>query len=167
MTDRTSLFGLFLRDGQPDESDATMRTAKQRAAELKKLAALQDKDVDTSDIPEITDWTGMEVGRFYRPVKKQITLRIDADVLAWFKSRGAGYQSEINKVLRGHMSNNLHARAKKRIGSHYRALSGESCPVSGVWSVEEMPSQTISVAKGNRMPPFAGRVVVWVRKKAA
>ena len=55
---------------------------------MKNLAALPDTAIDTSDIPEITDWSGAEIGKFYRPVKQQVTLRIDADVLEWFKSRG-------------------------------------------------------------------------------
>ena len=45
------------------------------------------KDIDTSDIPEIADWSGAVFGKFYRPAKQQVTLRIDADVLAWFKSQ--------------------------------------------------------------------------------
>lgn len=75
----------------------------QRARELERLAAIPDSDIDTSDIPEVTDWRGAEVGRFYRPVKKQVTLRIDADVLDWFKAQGGKYQSEINRVLRSHV----------------------------------------------------------------
>ena len=64
---------------------------------------MPDKDIDTSDIPEITDWSGSEIGKFYRPVTQQVTLRIDADVLAWFKSKGDKYQTAVNKALREHM----------------------------------------------------------------
>ena len=49
------------------------------------------------------DWDGAVRGRFYRPVKKAISLRLDADVLAWFKTRGEKYQSKINEVLREYM----------------------------------------------------------------
>lgn len=80
-----------------------MRTAKQRSEELKRLAAKPDKGIDTSDIPEITDWSGAEIGKFYRPVKQQVTLRIDADVLDWFKGQGEKYQTAVNKALREHM----------------------------------------------------------------
>jgi uncharacterized protein (DUF4415 family) len=45
------------------------------------------------------DWMA-EVGKLYRPIKKAITLRVDADVLAWFKKQGPGYQTRINRVLR-------------------------------------------------------------------
>jgi len=68
--------------------------------EIDRLAALPDDAIDTSDIPEITDWSGAERGRFYRPVKQQVTLRIDADILAWFRAQGGKYQSQINSVLR-------------------------------------------------------------------
>jgi len=43
------------------------------------------------------------VGRFYRPLKQQISLRVDADVLAWFRSRGKKYQTYMNAVLRREM----------------------------------------------------------------
>ena len=74
--------------------------------ELLALDELADEDIDLSDIPEITDWTGAVRGKFYRPVKQQITLRIDADVIAWFKSQapeGRGYQTNINLALREHV----------------------------------------------------------------
>ena len=44
-----------------------------------------------------------EVGRLYKPIKRPITLRLDADVLAWFKKQGRGYQTRINRALRGVM----------------------------------------------------------------
>ena len=79
------------------------KSDKALALELKRLAAMRDDDIDLSDIPERTDWTGAVVGKFYRPVKQQVTLRIDADVLAWFKSKGDKYQTAVNKALREHM----------------------------------------------------------------
>lgn len=75
------------------------RTEKQRA-EIRKLRELREEDLDLSDIPEVRDWSGGVVGRFYRPIKKQVTLRIDADVLAWLKAQGKGYQTRINGILR-------------------------------------------------------------------
>ncbi len=62
--------------------------------------------MDTSDIPEAVNWPDAQRGLFYRRVKKQITLRLDADVLAWFKRNAPGwrgYQTEINRVLRQHV----------------------------------------------------------------
>lgn len=83
-------------------------TAAQRA-ELKALAALPDERINTRDIPEVRDWSGAKRGLFYRPVKQQLTLRIDADVVAWFKGRARGgkrYQTNINHALREHMERN-------------------------------------------------------------
>ena len=78
---------------------------KEQKAEIKALASLPDEKIDTTDIPEILDWSGAKRGLLYRPVKQQITLRLDADVVAWFRANapgGRGYQTEINRVLREH-----------------------------------------------------------------
>ena len=70
--------------------------------DLKRLAAMPDAEIDTSDIPELTDTQLAEMKRaeHFRPVKKQITARLDADVLAWLKAGGKGYQSRMNAILR-------------------------------------------------------------------
>ena len=81
--------------------------------QLLALDELADEDIDFSDIPEITDWTGAVRGKFYRPVKQQITLRIDADVIAWFKSQtpeGRGYQTNINQALREHVRRSVRSQ---------------------------------------------------------
>lgn len=74
--------------------------------ELKALEKLPDDQIDTSDIPEITDaeWKNMRVGMFYRPVKTSVTIRLDSDLLAWFKAKGRGYQTAINRALREYVS---------------------------------------------------------------
>lgn len=74
---------------------------------LKQLAAMPDDQIDASDIPELTDAQLAEMKRpeHFRPVKKQITARVDADVLAWLKSQGKGYQSRMNAILRQAMLN--------------------------------------------------------------
>ena len=72
-------------------------------AELDVLAALPEEQIDTREMPEIRDWSGARRGALYRPVKQQITLRIDADVIEWFKAQtrsGEGYQTNINRALR-------------------------------------------------------------------
>ncbi len=72
-------------------------------AELTSLAALPDNAIDASEAPEILDWSGARRGLFDRPVKQQLTLRLDADVVAWFEARspsGEGYQTRINRALR-------------------------------------------------------------------
>ncbi len=79
-------------------------TAKQ-AAELRALAKFAEADIDTTSTPEVRDWRGAKRGVFFRPVKQQLTLRLDADVVAWFKERagGKGYQTVINEALRAHV----------------------------------------------------------------
>jgi uncharacterized protein (DUF4415 family) len=73
--------------------------------EIRKLAAMPDSEIETSDIPELTEEQLKSAvrGRFYRPVKQQITARLDSDVLHWLKSQGKGYQSRMNEILRREM----------------------------------------------------------------
>ena len=82
---------------------ASRRLTPAQMAELKLLADLPDDAIDTSDAPELLDWSDAKRGMFYRPIKQQLTLRLDADVLAWFKSHTTadeGYQTRINRTLR-------------------------------------------------------------------
>ena len=80
---------------------------EQQKADLERLRNMPDEEIDTSDAPEILDWSNAKRGMFYRPVKRQITLRLDADVVSWFKEHagedGRGYQTEINRALREHV----------------------------------------------------------------
>ena len=74
--------------------------------QIRALEALPEDQVDTTGAPEILDWSDARRGVFYRPVKQQITLRIDADIIAWFKASardGRGYQADINGALRKHV----------------------------------------------------------------
>jgi uncharacterized protein (DUF4415 family) len=66
------------------------------------LATLPDDKIDTSDIPELPPeaWKDAVRGRFYRPVKQPISMRLDADVVPWLKKRGKGYQTRVNSILR-------------------------------------------------------------------
>ena len=84
----------------------TDRLTEDQQAEIGALEDTPDERIDTSDIPEVLDWSEAKRGMFYRPVKQQITLRLDADVVAWFKQRargGRGYQTDINHALREHV----------------------------------------------------------------
>jgi uncharacterized protein (DUF4415 family) len=79
------------------------KLTKTQAKDIANLRKMKDEDIDLSDIPEITDWSNAVVGRFYRPVKQSLTIRLDADVIAWLKSQGSGYQTRINSLLRNAM----------------------------------------------------------------
>lgn len=79
------------------------KASKSRNRGLAALKRVRDDAIDTSDIPEVADWSNAVIGKFYRPIKKPLTIRLDADVLAWLKSQGRGYQTRINAILRGAM----------------------------------------------------------------
>ena len=69
--------------------------------ELQKLAARPDREIDLTDIPEVQEIpSDAVIGKFYRPKKTTVTIRLDADVVAWIKSSGEGYQTRINAYLR-------------------------------------------------------------------
>lgn len=85
-----------------------MAISKEQRQRLERLAAAPETNIDTTDIPEVKDWSGAVRGGLYRPRKEVITIRLDADVLAWFKNHAGesrGYQSDINKALREHVAN--------------------------------------------------------------
>jgi uncharacterized protein (DUF4415 family) len=75
--------------------------------DFKRLSKMKDSDIDLSDNPEITptQFAKAVVRKGLKPVpkKSQITLRIDSDVLEWFKESGRGYHTRINMLLRAYM----------------------------------------------------------------
>jgi uncharacterized protein (DUF4415 family) len=92
------------------QKGASKRLTPEQRAELTSLAALRDEAIDTADALELLDWSGAKRGLFYRPVKQQLTLRLDADVVAWFKSQTTsdeGYQTRINRALREYVQGQL------------------------------------------------------------
>lgn len=87
----------------------TGNLSKKQLAELKTLQGMADAEIDYTDIPPSTpnEWQGAGVGQFYKPIKQQLTLRIDSDVVAWLKTQGKGYQTRINALLRQAMLNEV------------------------------------------------------------
>ena len=73
---------------------------KEQKRDIAAIAAKKDADIDFSDVPAVVDWSGAEIGKFYRPRKKPVTMRLDADVLEWLKAYGKGYQTKANLLLR-------------------------------------------------------------------
>ena len=71
----------------------------------RELRELKKRKINFSDedAPEISDWSEAVVGKFYRPIKKQITIRVDADVLDWFKHHTKKYQTLMNIACRDYM----------------------------------------------------------------
>ena len=83
------------------------RLSAEKRKKLEKLAARPDQEIDLSDIPEIREIpSDYVIGKFYRPKKETVTIRLDADVLAWLKASGSGYQTRINNFLRLLMQRN-------------------------------------------------------------
>src|SRR5262249_23207687 len=104
--------------GRPMKKGISKRLTPDQRAELKSLAALRDDAIDTSDAPELLDWSGAKRGLFYRPVKQQLTLRLDSDVVAWFKSHtrsGEGYQTRINRALREYVHGQATRARRSRV----------------------------------------------------
>jgi uncharacterized protein (DUF4415 family) len=88
-------------------------TARQKR-EPAKLAAKPDMEIDSSGSPPLREkfWKNAVRNPFYRPVKEQVTLRIDADILAWLRQQGKGYQSRLNSLLRSAMLERLRDKEK-------------------------------------------------------
>ena len=90
----------------------TTLTAKKRK-DLVRLAKMPDHRIDLSDIPEIKKLpSDALMGKFYRPRKTSVTIRLDADVLAWLKATGEGYQTRVNTYLRRLMQRNARQPGK-------------------------------------------------------
>jgi uncharacterized protein (DUF4415 family) len=94
----------------------SMDDYKPSSREIRRMAALAarpDSEIDLSDIPELGGdaWKHPRPNPFYRPVKKQLTVRLDADVIAWLRKQGKGYQTRLNGLLRAAM---LREAAPKR-----------------------------------------------------
>src|SRR5947199_3792920 len=79
------------------------KLTKEQKRDIRAIAAKRDQDIDFSDVPPILDWSGAEIGKFYRPKKKPVTMRLDSDVIAWLKADGRGYQTKANWLLRNAM----------------------------------------------------------------
>jgi uncharacterized protein (DUF4415 family) len=77
---------------------------KDRKSQIAAIAAKKDRDIDLSEMPEVLDWSGAEIGKFYRPPKQPVTMRLDTDIIDWLKSYGRGYQTRVNLLLRHAMA---------------------------------------------------------------
>lgn len=83
------------------------KLSNEKRKALAALAKLPDEQIDFSDIPEVRELPSDRViGKYYRPRKTAVTIRLDSDVLAWLKAPGEGYQTRINDYLRERMRRN-------------------------------------------------------------
>ena len=79
------------------------KLTREQKRDIRAIAAKRDEDIDFSDASPLLDWSGAEIGKFYRPKKKPVTMRLDSDVIAWLKADGRGYQTKANWLLRDAM----------------------------------------------------------------
>ena len=93
-------------------SNSSLAAAGKRR--LEKLSLRPDDEIDTSDIPELNEkfWQNAVRNPFYRPVKQQLTLRLDADIIAWLRRQGRGYQTRANALLREAMLGDLKPKGR-------------------------------------------------------
>lgn len=78
-------------------------TTKESRTDWRKLATQPDDRIDTSDIPELGEDFFRTAGVRLPKGKQLVSLRLDRDVLDWFKRQGKGYQTKINAVLRAYV----------------------------------------------------------------
>ncbi|MGA3087376.1 MAG: BrnA antitoxin family protein [Terriglobales bacterium] len=86
------------------------KLTKEQQRQAAVIAAKPDADADFSDAREVVDWRGAEIGKFYRPPKKPLTMRLDTDIIQWLKGYGRGYQTRVNARLRHAMNSRWGAR---------------------------------------------------------
>jgi len=82
-------------------------TPKKSRTDWKRIEKMKDKEIDLSEIPEL-DSEFFSEAVLWPGRKRQITLRIDPDVLAFFRKHGKGYQTNINAVLRKYVEAQKH-----------------------------------------------------------
>ena len=94
------------------------KTKNDSLDEIRALKRMKDREIDTTDIPPVLDWSKAVAGKFYRPTQKPLTIRLDADVLAWLKGQGPGYQTRVNALLRRSMERSASERFVVRISDY-------------------------------------------------
>jgi uncharacterized protein (DUF4415 family) len=94
------------------------KLTKEQKRDIRAIAAKREQDIDFSDVRPVLDWSGAEIGKFYRPKKTPVTMRLDSDVIAWLKADGRGYQTKANWLLRHAMTH--FGRAKNLAGPESR-----------------------------------------------
>ncbi len=87
-----------------------LTTLEKSQTDWKRVDAMESKDIDFSDVPEVSTemFARAVVRRGLKSVRRktQVTLRVDAEVLEWYKAQGTGYQTKMNALLRAYMEAN-------------------------------------------------------------
>ena len=100
---------------------------KSQKRDIRAITAKKDRDIDFSDSPPVLDWSAAIVGKFYRPTKKPVTMRLDSDVIEWLKTHGRGYQTKANWLLRHAMLHFTEAKSrnKRNFAQHPRRAKSQ------------------------------------------
>jgi len=133
------------------------KLTKHQKRDIRAIAAKRDQDIDFSDAPPVLDWSRAEIGKFYRPAKKPITIRLDSDVITWLKAGGPGYQTKANLLLRSamlHLAKGIGTRPRKPAARNQKAA--ESHGKRGCKSVGRRARHRIAKS-GDTIPPRSRR----------
>lgn len=106
------------RAAESHEGELMRKLTKEQKQDIRAIAGKRDENIDFSDAAPVLDWSRAEMGKFYRPEKKPVTMRLDSDIIAWLKADGPGYQTKANWLLRNAM---LHFRNEVRVGGQKTA----------------------------------------------
>jgi uncharacterized protein (DUF4415 family) len=85
-----------------NSADRRLKISDETRALYRKRARSVDNDPDAPVLPPEM-WQNAAIGKYYRPLKTPVSVRIDNDVLAWLRSKGEGHISRINGILRERM----------------------------------------------------------------
>lgn len=91
--------------------NVTPKLSAKLLAEIAALQAMPDEEIDTSDIPERVEDLPVYVGLFHPGGKKSVTIRLDFDMVDWFRSQGRGWQTKINWILRLHFASQRQSKS--------------------------------------------------------
>ena len=91
---RPKMKGGIMKRGNPEPLTPELR------AQLDALAEMPESEIDTREMRPVSDWSQAVRGAFYRPIKRPLSLRVDADIIDWFQRQGEGYQTRMNAALR-------------------------------------------------------------------
>ena len=122
------------------------KLTREQKRDIGAITAERDEDIDFSDAPAVLDWSGAEIGKFYRPTKKPVTMRLDSDIIAWLKADGRGYQTKANWLLRNAM---LHFKNEANVGRR-KVAARRAKPAGGGNTSDQPEGFTSSVSSSTR-----------------
>lgn len=96
----------------PTKGGPMRKLTKEQKRDIAAIRAKKDGEIDFSDAAPVLDWSGAEIGKFHRPIKKPVTMRLDSDIIDWLKANGRGYQTKANWLLRHAMLSQTRTKSR-------------------------------------------------------